>query len=200
MRARSIWLAAAAMATGCLRDTEFKCREDSECGSDGVCESVGYCSIADAKCTGTGRIFSDSAGQGLSSTCVPAQSAACPSDYVAIADSRHRYKRLAAMTWEQARATCAQAGAAAYLLVPDDATELKNLAAVTSPPFWIGLDDHATRGMYVTQKNAPATFLPWASGEPRDRTGEDCVRATSSTQIAIDSCTTRNSAVCECEP
>lgn len=188
---------AAAGAAGCLHDPGFKCLQDADCGMGGTCEPIGYCSIANAQCTGTGRSFSDSAGQGLSNTCVPALQ--CPADYVAIAGSLHRYKRIpAAVSWDQARIQCAQAGAAAYLLVPDDATELKNLATVASPPFWIGLDDQATAGRFVTPKNAPAMFLPWASGEPRP--GEHCVKASSGTQIATDLCSAKHAAVCECEP
>jgi hypothetical protein len=123
----------------------------------------------------------------------------CPSDYVAIAGSSHRYKRLpASVSWDQAMAMCEQAGAAAYLLVPDDATELKNLTTIAPPPFWLGLDDLATQGMFVTPKNIPAAFLPWASGEPRR--GLDCVRAISATQIATDLCSARHAAICECEP
>jgi len=205
MAGSAIWLAiAAALTTGCLRDTEFKCMQDSDCGAAGSCESVGYCSVPDPQCTGTGRSFSDSAGQGLSSTCVPTsagmQSTGCPSDHVSVADSKHRYKRLPVMTWDQARTACAQAGAAAYLLVPDDATELKNLASIVTPPFWIGLDDHAMEGVFVTPKNVPAMFLPWASGEPSTRPGQDCVRATSATRIATDACSARRIAICECEP
>ena len=187
---------AAAVTAGCLHDPEFKCLQDADCGAGGTCEPIGYCSVANAQCAGTGRSFSDSAGQGLSNTCVPVLQ--CPPDYVAIAGSLHRYKRLPAVSRDQARTQCAQAGAAAYLLVPDDATELRNLATVASPPFWIGLDDQATPGRFVTPKNVPATFLPWASGEPRP--GEDCVRASSAIQIATDLCSAKHAAVCECEP
>ena len=188
---------AAAAAAGCLHDPEFKCMQDADCGMGGTCEPVGYCSVASAECAGTGRSFSDSAGQGLADTCVPVMQ--CPSDYVAVAGSIHRYKRLAAtVSWDQASALCAQAGAAAYLLVPDDATELRNLATVASPPFWIGLEDQAKPGVFETPQGVPATFLPWASGEPRQ--GEPCVKASSATQIATDLCSVKHAAVCECEP
>jgi hypothetical protein len=190
---------AAAGTAGCLRDTEFKCTQDVDCEATGRCEPNGFCSVADAQCA-TGRRFSESAGQGLASTCVPATVGLgrCPADYVAVGSSSHRYKQLAAVSWDQAKAACEQASAAAYLLIPDDAAELQDLATVASPPFWIGLDDLAVRGMFMTVKNAPATFLPWASGEPRS--GRDCVRAISPTQIATDTCGNRHAALCECEP
>lgn len=198
MRWAALGLAVA--ATGCLRDTEFKCMQDSDCEAMGRCEAVGFCSVVDARCT-TGRRFSESAGQGLASTCVtPSAGSAgrCPMDHVAVGSSGHRYKRLGAVTWDQARAMCEQASATTYLLIPDDATELTDLATIASPPFWIGVDDLAAPGRFMTVKNAPAVFLPWASGEPRS--GRDCVRANSATTIATDVCGTARAAICECEP
>jgi hypothetical protein len=206
MRARAICLAsAAAITAGCLRSTEFKCLQDADCGASGTCEPIGYCSVPDTSCPATGRSFGDSAGQGLASTCVPAgggdgMSAGCPADYVAVAGSKHRYKRIATASWVQAKAACEQAGAAAYLLVPDDAAELGALAAITSPPFWIGIDDQTAKGTFMTARNVPATFLPWATGEPSRRSGMDCVRASSASQIATDLCSARHAAICECEP
>lgn len=54
----------------------------------------------------------------------------CPADYVAVGSSGHRYKRLGAVSWDQARAMCEQGSAATYLLIPDGATELADLAMV----------------------------------------------------------------------
>jgi hypothetical protein len=191
-------------ATGCLRDTEFKCTQDADCEAMGHCEANNFCSVTDAQCT-TGRRFSESAGQGLASTCVPAPAGStdhCPSDYVAVGSSGHRYKRIGAVSgvsWDQARAMC-EASPGTYLLIPDDASELSGLATIASPPFWIGVDDLAVQGMYMTVKNARATFTPWATGEPSTKAGFDCVRATSATQIATDVCTIKRAAICECEP
>jgi hypothetical protein len=200
MRWAAIGLAVA--ATGCLRDTEFKCTQDADCEAMGHCEAIGFCSVLDAGCT-TGPRFSESAGQGLASTCVPAaagNAGRCPTDYVAVGSSGHRYKRLGTVSWDQAQAMCAQASAGSYLLIPDDATELTGLAAIAPPPFWIGLDDLAAQGMFMTVKNVRATFTPWATGEPSTRAGADCVRAISATQIATDLCSNRRAAICECEP
>jgi hypothetical protein len=202
MRALALWVAAAAGAAGCLHDTEFRCMQDADCGAGGTCESVGFCSAPDPQCA-TGHRFSDSAGQGLSNACVPAAAmnlGRCPADHVAVGSSGHRYKQLAAMSWDQARTTCEQSSAAAYLLIPDSAGELQDLASIVNPPFWVGLDDQVAHGMFATVKNAPAMFLPWAMGEPSTRTGRDCVRASSATAIATDVCSTRRAAVCECEP
>lgn len=192
----------AAGAAGCLRDTEFTCTQDADCDAGGRCEQVGFCSVADARCA-TGRRFSPSAGQGLASTCVASGAMSlgrCPSDHVAVGSSGHRYKRLGAVSWDQALAMCEQASPAAYLLIPDDAAELADLATIASPPFWIGVDDLAARGMFMTVKDVRAGFLPWAAGEPSTRSGADCVRASSATQIATDLCSIKRAAICECEP
>lgn len=210
---------AAVLTAGCLRSTAFRCATSSDCGAGGVCEPVGFCSIPNADCPGSGRSYGDSAGQGLSNTCVPAGGPGpgvdagvdasidampankCPSGYASVAGSAHVYKALSNVTWDEARMMCKQTSPAAYLAVPDDATELANLATVATLPFWIGIDDKANQGDWMTQKGAPATFLPWAPNEP-DNTppGQDCVDAVSATQIANDRCGNQQAAVCECEP
>ena len=214
MRAIAICLVGTAtMTVGCLRSTAFKCASDTECGTSGVCEANGYCSVPNASCQGTGRSYSESAGQGLSNTCVPGSepgpdagvdapidgttSVGCPSPYAPISGSAHRYRKLTNLSWDQAKAMCALTSAAAYLAVPDDATELANLASIAGTPFWVGLDDQAMQDTFITSKGVPATFLPWAPGEPR---GDACVNAVSATKIATDKCSTKHDAVCECEP
>ena len=214
MRAAILAGMLAAATAGCLRTTEFRCTHDSDCGASGICEVVSFCSVPNTDCPGTGRSYSESAGQGLSSTCVPsgepgpggdagvdAPAAGCPSGYASVAGSPHRYKLLNNVAWDDARFQCALTSASAYLAVPDDPAELANLAMVATPLFWIGLDDKATEGTFVTQKAVPATFLPWASGEPDNGPpDEDCVEAVSTTQIATERCGNRRAAVCECEP
>ncbi|HEX7843772.1 MAG TPA: C-type lectin domain-containing protein [Kofleriaceae bacterium] len=221
MRAFAICLlATAAMTAGCLRATAFKCETNNDCGAGGVCEPIGYCSVANASCQGTGRSYSNSAGQDLSNTCVPGSepgpdagvgidapidgtmSVGCPSPYAAIAGSPHRYKTLTNVSWDQAKTMCKLTSTAAYLAVPDDAAELANLATIASTPFWVGIDDQATPGTFVTTKGDPfsATSPLWAPGEPNTTGGKDCVDAVSTTTIATEKCGTRHDAVCECEP
>lgn len=218
MRALAICLmAAAAMAAGCLRTTAFKCLQDADCGAGGTCEPIGFCSVANARCPGTGRSFSDSAGQGLASSCVPSggvdpdagvdapidgmKPIGCPPGYAAVAGSSHFYRALANVAWNEARLACENTGLVTYLADPADAAELANLAAVASPPFWIGLDDQAIENTFVNHNNVPAMFTPWEAGEPDDGPpAEDCVEAVSATQIATDRCGNRHAAVCECEP
>jgi hypothetical protein len=210
-----------ATSAGCLRTTAFRCGSDAECGGSGLCEAIGYCSFPNASCTDSGRSFSDSAGQNLSGTCVPATGtpgldagvdaaidgtlgAACPADYAAVAGSLHVYKRILAVTWDQARIACKATSASAYLAVPDDATELVNQDTIAmTAPFWVGIDDVAQPGTFVTQKGVPAVFLPWAPGEPNDGNPakpQRCVNAISTTQIATDECNKSHVAVCECDP
>ncbi len=219
----TLFVFVAVLTAGCLRSTAFRCAADSDCGAGGVCEPVGFCSVPNADCPGTGRSYGDSAGQGLSNTCVPAgapgpgpgpgvdagvdassdamPAGKCPSGYASAAGSAHLYKALSGVTWDEARMMCDQTSSAAYLAIPDDATELADLATVASSPFWIGIDDKVDQGTFVTQKGVQAVFLPWAPGEP-DSTppGQDCVDAVSATQIASDRCGNKQAAVCECEP
>jgi len=214
-----LWIAAAASA-GCLRSTQFACTQDTECGATGRCETaVGYCSVPNAACADTQRSYGDSAGAGLANRCVPggapgldagmdgpvpidAPVTGCPSPYAAVAGSAHRYKVLTNISWDTAKTECDRTSTAAYVAVPDDATELTNLATVANAlPFWIGVDDKMTTGAFVTQKNLPATFLPWATGEPdQSNPPQECVNAVSATEIATEKCGTSHTAVCECEP
>jgi len=220
MRTAAIYLVlavAAAADSGCLHSTEFKCHFDSDCGATGMCESIGYCSVPNTDCAGTQRSYSDSAGQGLSNTCVPGSNpgrdagidtpvpidgpiGGCPAGYAAVAGSAHRYKALTNVSWDTAKTDCKLTSpSSAYLAVPDDLTELMNLATVANTPFWIGIDDQATTGTWVTQKGVTATYLPWLGGQPGPPT-ENCVEGVSSTAITTDKCGTRHAAVCECEP
>lgn len=220
MRAIAMGVFVAAATAGCLRSTSFRCERDSDCGAAGTCEPIGYCSVANAECVGTGRAYSDSAGQSLANSCVPGDNpgpapdaaidapidgpnVGCPSGYAEIAGSAHRYKPLTNVSWDDARTACRLTSASAYLAVPDDATELTNLASAATAPFWIGLDDKAAEGMFVTQKGVPATFKPWQAGGVEPDNGppdEDCVEAISATEIATNRCGNKHAAICECEP
>jgi Lectin C-type domain len=211
----------AAATAGCLRTTAFTCAQSTECGPGGVCESIGFCSVPDPDCVGTGRSYGASAGQGLANTCVPGDMSrpdagvdaavdaaidaqiptGCPAPYVQVAGSSHRYQALSGRSWDAARTACQLTSTAAYLAIPDDADELINLVTVVVAPFWLGLDDRDREDMFVTQKGAAAIFLPWAPGEPDDNMGgQDCVVAESAVQIATRRCGENHAVVCECEP
>jgi hypothetical protein len=229
MRALAVCAAIAWASAGCLRSPEFRCQRDGECGAGGLCEPIGYCSSANAACPGTGRSFGDSAG-GLSNTCVPAGNpgpapdagvrddagiaidaatdaavdapvAPCGPGYAAIGGSPHLYKRFADDSWDRAAPGCKLTGTAAYLAIPDDAGELADIVSLAmTSQVWLGIDDKLVRDMFVTQKGAPATFLPWDENQPDQGMGRDCVRTASSTKIATDRCNSERAVVCECEP
>ncbi|MBV1860290.1 MAG: hypothetical protein KUG77_17885 [Nannocystaceae bacterium] len=65
-------LAFVGAAPGCGGRT-FSCSEDSDCGSDGLCEVSGWCSFSDADCP-SGRRFAEHSGDGVGGSCVDAVS------------------------------------------------------------------------------------------------------------------------------
>jgi hypothetical protein len=204
---------ACSLGAGCLRQTEFRCTTNEQCNPGGTCQSVGavgYCSFPDAEC---GQRFGDLAGP-YANQCVGEGDAgiggACPVEYTALpndAANPHRYRRAPqSLSWDAQRAFCAQTSPQAYLAVPDNATELAGLFMVAgNTPFWVGIDDRATEGTYLQAAGGPATFLPWALGQPNNAgggEGQDCVRATGTT-ISDDACTGTGAsapAACECVP
>ncbi|MBS1121169.1 MAG: macrophage mannose receptor 1-like [Deltaproteobacteria bacterium] len=212
---------------GCLRQTEFRCDTNADCGAAGQCEAIGFCSVADSSCAGSMQRFGDSAGGGLANSCVPGGGGGpdasveidapmalvdasdvpvgnCPSGYLQLTGGAagHRYKLLPAGNWDASQAAClATAPAAAYLAIPDDAAELQAFATFNGAGnFWVGISDAAVENIFVNVKNLPQIFLPWAPGEPDDtQGGQDCVAGISATEIETDKCNTAFPAVCECE-
>ncbi|HWO17546.1 MAG TPA: lectin-like protein [Kofleriaceae bacterium] len=217
-----------AFTASCLRQTEFQCTTDTQCGPNGTCQSVsasvGYCSFPDSEC---GQRFGASAGQ-YANQCVGMQpggdssvtidgrmidappAARCPANFMALpndATNPHRYRKLAAnANWDTQRQACLALSANAFLAVPNDATELTGLFMLAgNVPFWVGIDDRAVEGMYIQSTGGAATFLPWAAGQPDNAGGgggEDCVLATGTT-ISDESCTGGGASqpgVCECVP
>lgn len=193
------------LAAGCLRETAFVCATDAECTPDGACEATGYCSFPDDACAG-GRRYGELAG-GLANACVEA--AATPDappprcvGYAPLGTLAHRYRAIPAATNHAAQRTaCAADGG--YLAIPDDAEELAAVLDLAGGGAWIGVDDLATEGSYVTVRGQPASFLPWSPGEPTGPAmpAEDCVRISGSTrQLRDEACGNAYRAVCECEP
>lgn len=172
------------------------------CGPDGECPSGMICNtLLSFTCVPIHDGGVDGTNDGPNSGPIDGPVTGCPSGYAAIAGSAHLYKAVSGVSWDVAKMMCDLSSKAAYLAIPDDATELANLATLASPPFWIGIDDQATLGDFVTQKGAPAVFLPWAPGEPDNGLPpQNCVDVVSATQIATDRCGNLQAAVCECEP
>lgn len=223
---RATWLVLVTLALGataCLRGTEYRCSSNTECGTSGTCESVGFCSFPDGTCS-SGERFGDSAGA-LANQCtgtsgidggpidspridapmIDAPPAGCPGNYVTITGGQgtHRYRVVSAANWNQQRDLCVATTSSAYLAIPDDLGELQALATVAATGrFWVGITDQATENTWLNTKGAPQTFLPWENGAPDNAgPGEHCVEGIMATsQINDERCNTQYVAVCECEP
>lgn len=202
----------------CLRSTQFQCETSDQCGTGNTCESTGYCSFADSDC----QRYTDSAGP-LAGQCVSGggsndagidappigddAAGGCPIGYEDLPGvaNGHKYRLITATDdWNQQRTACTRTTSSAYLAIPDDQTELTALSVkAQQQPYWIGVGDLQTEGMYVTVKSTPQTFLPWAPGEPdNDGPGEeDCVLTlAANSQFDDVRCTRQFRAICECEP
>jgi hypothetical protein len=221
MRATWLVLPALALCAACLRQTEFKCATNDQCGPNGTCEGVGYCSFPDSEC---GHRFGDSAGP-YANKCVGAAgddagidaptgtdgpAATCPANYMTLTGGNpgHVYRRAPNnLNWVQQFDFCASTSTRAYLAVPDDITELASLHTLAggTGTFWIGINDRVQEDTFVLASGDPFTFKPWAGGEPDDPGGgggQDCVAATA-TNFSTEDCTgggANRPAVCECKP
>lgn len=216
MRALLLLVVLAGTTAGCLRNTEFKCMIDTDCGTGAVCEATHYCSFTDMDCA-MGRRYGDFSGT-YSNQCVGETAmmdggidtpdtppGKCPSTYATLPGAgSHVYKLTNnSQQWSTQRDRCVTDGA--YLAIPDDANELMAITtAGAAARTWIGITDSAQEGTYMTVNGTIAMFLPWdtQNGEPNDpNPGEDCVSALMSAEkIATDRCGLTFPAVCECEP
>jgi hypothetical protein len=211
---RGVSLLVIALA-GCLRSTEFKCQTSTQCGTDGVCESTGFCSLPDPDC---GRRYSPSAGS-LANQCVnggvdagvdgtttdaPADTPGHCAGFQTLSGAPHTYKLVTqAASWDAQVTACTGIDASAYLAIPDDANELAAITTLAggSAPFWVGVSDRSNEGQWQTVKSTAQTFLPWAPGYPTTSPPNntfDCVR-TATNQFADDKCNVQVPAICECE-
>jgi hypothetical protein len=136
-----------------------------------------------------------------------APSAGCPGQYVPLSggQAEHGYlKGTSATTWYRADEACPANLPRAYLAVPNDAAELMALRTLAGNTLWIGVHDRLNDGTFIEERPnqmvAPATFLPWAPGEPDGGTSQDCVAATATT-IGTEVCDVAAQLfICECEP
>ncbi len=196
------WLVGLAVMTGlagCLRDTEFHCSDDGECGV-GVCEDVGFCSFADAGCA-SGQRFGELAGD-LSEQCAPESVTECLG-YESVAGLPHLYQVVPARGWSGQRDTCASDGPNAYLAAPQDAGQLTAILGIASQSqLWLGITDAGTEGTFRSVRGDEVTFLPWSAGEPDDGPpSEDCVMVDASSEdYTTERCADAFPAICECEP
>ncbi|MGE0546880.1 MAG: lectin-like protein [Kofleriaceae bacterium] len=217
-------VALSASVVGCIRSGAFHCDTDTDCargGTEGVCESVGFCSFSDPACT-SGQRFGDLSGS-YANQCVGEPSIGdampdspqedggtslpdglgCPPSYAQLpGGSTHVYRHLSGQDdWAAKQAACQADGANSYLAVPGDAAELEAILALSSGNTWVGIEDIDPEGSYVTVLGAPATFLPWVLLQPDNSGNSDCVLAIRASQRYDDrKCNGTFTAVCECEP
>jgi hypothetical protein len=223
---RASWLLVVTFALGssaCLRGTEYRCSTNTECGTGGTCESIGFCSFPDTTCM-SGERFGESAGDlanqctgmvgidagptdgpGIDVPMIDSPPTGCPGNYVTITGGQgtHRYRTIPAANWNQQRDMCLATTSSAYLAIPDDLGELQAIATLAAQGrFWVGITDQATENTWLNTKGVAQTFLPWIAGAPDDGgPGEDCVEGIMATsQINDERCNTQYVAVCECEP
>lgn len=135
---------------------------------------------------------------------VPDAPSACPLGYVALSglSSTHRYRLMPTTAgWTNHVTGCANDGANVHLAIPGDAAELQALVAFATADAWVGISDVTDEGVFVDVHGSPATFLPWAPGEPDNIANQDCVRARSSSgTLETAACGAASIAICECAP
>jgi hypothetical protein len=229
MKTTTLALGVAVLLGGCLRQTEYRCSDNTACSGGGTCETTGYCSFPSSECT-SGRQYGGAAGS-LANSCVDGEDpmidasveidapmsdakmidapigAGCPGTYTTIAGGQpgHLYRVVTAINdWDVQAAGCRVTSAKAYLAIPDDAGELQALdtAIGAGAIYWVGISDTATELQWRTVLDAAQTFLPWLAPAPDDQNpGEDCVAAiATSHQFNDDRCNTNRPAICECVP
>lgn len=192
---RNVVLLAVVVSAGCLRKTEYKCSDNTQCGTGGQCEAAGYCSFEDSMCT-SGRRYADLAGSSYSGKCVgevtgeidsgvdgptddggidamvDANPGNCPATYTTVIGT-HLYRVVATSTnWNNQRNDCGDdtAGTNTYLASPDDQTELTAIiAAAAQTRIWVGVND-TTEGTYAKTGGGtiPSNDPMWDTLEPDD--------------------------------
>ncbi len=105
-------------------------------------------------------------------------SAVCPCDVEYWPDLQHPYLFCEATSdWQTASDTCASLG---YALVTFD-SEAEGLwvesTIFTYPDnfWWIGFTDATSEGNWIWDDGSPVTYINWASGEPNNGHGWECV-------------------------
>jgi hypothetical protein len=228
MRALSITVAVLATLStaGCLKKSAFNCADDTACGTGGVCEpDTGFCSVSSAGCD-SGRVYSDTAGNGLAGQCVgggtpndgPNDPDGTPNDgtppdvptgprcdgYADLAGATAGHKYLFLTTprnYSNSHNLGCLAVAGAYLAIPNDPGELAAYETLTAgADAWVGFDDITTEDSFQDIFNNP--FNPATPGITivDNKMQEDCALMISGTSVDISSCNTNAPAVCECEP
>lgn len=211
----SLGLVAGATVASCLKTAAFNCATDTQCGTGGVCEPEGVCSIADSGCP-SGRRFDTSAG-GRAGECVgegtpidgPAdvdgaidmpidQPMGCQAGYDTVTggQANHKYKLVtAAAPWDtQENAVCATSGG--YLMIPDSVGELTAVFGLdqgNNGDMWVGVEKPAGAVVDVLGNAYNAIAVSGFNG------GNKCAKTTNGTTLTADGCGSSFIAACECD-
>jgi hypothetical protein len=189
---RTFIFVALVASVGCLRTTEYKCTDSTQCGTEGQCEPVGFCSFPASDCD-TGRKFGEFSGSTYSNKCTgdsdpmldgglvdgsmtdgmmnDGAMGNCPASYTG--SGAHKYRVITApSTWVAHETDCGNdtTGTNTYLASPDDQTELTAiLAAAAQARVWVGVSD-STEGTYARTGGGtiPSNDPMWDSSEPDD--------------------------------
>lgn len=102
--------------------------------------------------------------------------------------------------FNDARSSCQSMGGRLY--EPRSAEHLASTLSGVHHDIWVGLTDSDEEGTFVfaSDGTAPEYSLPFASGEPNDEYGEDCLVARSSGQLNDVPCSNYYYFVCEPAP
>ncbi len=117
-------------------------------------------------------------------------------DYTVRGTQANRYREVIDQAWQDGADACV--ADEAHLAVPDTAAEAAALAPANGG-VWIGVDDRASEGVWMTALGRQASYLPWGTLQPSGGTTENCVELPSDRSFNDLGCTAHRSAICECE-
>ena len=134
---------------------------------------------------------------------------------VASSTTFYRNSGTAQGTWLEAELDCEDDSTApnlvrTHLVVLSSDVEASNVYSgvmFSNAPngFWVGLSDRVVSGNFKWVTDQPtgyppaATGSPWASGEPSNGAGEDCVFDTAQVTMHDGPCTEKRHYACECD-
>lgn len=179
---------------------DYACHVTADCESGRTCTG-GYCVVGSAGAT--------DAPAGLVPD-APAADAMPDADPFAMIAARCMtagyttqapglYRSVATGTsWTAAEADCADdVAGATHLVVLSSQAEVTYMATQLG---WVGLDDRAAEGTFVTVTGETGDVRPWASGQPDNGGGnEDCAQMKNGGQLDDDQCGNSHRYVCECD-
>lgn len=135
----------------------------------------------------------------------------CPAGYAPIAGApaTSRYKLFGnappndqSNSWTGGKALCEADGT--HLVIVETPAEASAIGAVIqlaagSPYYWEGITDAAQEDVWLTVLGDPATYQPWAVGQPNGGTGANCALFDAPGNLYDFDCAGYEAFACECE-